>query len=86
MDATTDEVYADPIERRIGRRGTIAVGLAALRPDGRLLVSGEDPSSIRLSKDDPGRQPRIELSVDPHDQSPHIMLRDVSGRVVWQAP
>jgi hypothetical protein len=101
---------------------SIVTAHAALRPDGLLLVSGRDPSSIRLSTADPdapsivvqhdragqivasvgdapfiglysaggsddlGRQAQIELSVDPRDQSPRIVLRDLDGQVLWHAP
>jgi hypothetical protein len=57
---------------------------------GQIVASVGDAPFIGLygpaDNGDQSRQPRIELSVDPRDQSPHIVLRDVSGQVVWQAP
>ena len=95
---------------------------AALRHDGLLILSDQDPSSVHLSATNPdapsltlqhdergrivasvggapfiglyadgrnvdaGSEPQIELALDERNGSPRIVLRDVSGRVVWQAP
>jgi hypothetical protein len=57
---------------------------------GQIVASVGDAPFIGLygagGNGDQGRQAQIELSVDPRDRSPHIVLRDVSGQVVWQAP
>lgn len=85
----------------VGSEDPSSIRLSTANPDapsivvqhdraGQIVASVGDAPFIGLysasGNSDPGRPAQIELSVDPHDQSPHIVLRDVGGQVVWQAP